>query len=305
LEMERPSSIHNVEWVESNFPLLHLFRRHVRDGAGGGKFRGGAGEETAFIVHDAPEEQVRIVALGVAGLSNSGHGADGGYPGAPSVLVHMKDTTARDVLASGRLATDPAQFGGQSRFLPYCSVDLKARDVLYLRCGSGGGYGDPLERDPKAVQADVVNALISPETAEGVYGVVIGSDRAVDRAATVRVRESLRARRAPSGRLAKPQQQEKLVSRHRVQEHVEACSDGDAKWLRCTGCGHRFGAPDTDWLAGCETREFEPTTAGPLMDLLAHEFKLRQWYCPGCGVLLRTEMVASGGAHGHDHSHAH
>ena len=308
LEMERPSSIHNVEWVESNFPLLHLFRRHVRDGSGAGKFRGGAGEETAFILHDAPEKQVRIVALGVAGLSNSGHGTDGGYPGAPSVLVHMRDTQARDIMAKGQLASDLTAFGGTSRLLPYCSVDLKERDVLYLRCGSGGGYGDPLERDPKAVQADVVNALISRTTAEAVYGVVLDTEHKIDRPATARAREKLRARRAP----ASPSRPRSTtdgdpagMSRHPVQEHVEACSDGRSRWLRCTGCGHRLGAPDTDWLANCVTREFEPTTAGPLMDLLAHEFTLRQWYCPGCGVLLRTEMAAAHGGHDHGHSHCH
>ena len=138
------------------------------------------------------------MALGVAGLSNSGHGIDGGYPGAPSVLVHMRDTQARDIIAKGQLADDLTSFGGFSRFLPYCSIDLKERDVLYLRCGSGGGYGDPLARDPKEVQVDVVNGLISSTTAEAVYGVVLDAKHSIDRPATLGARDKLRSGRAPT-----------------------------------------------------------------------------------------------------------
>ena len=36
---------HNVEWLELNFPLMYLFRRHVQDGGGAGKFAGGVGVE--------------------------------------------------------------------------------------------------------------------------------------------------------------------------------------------------------------------------------------------------------------------
>ena len=75
----------------------------------------------------------------------------------------------------------------------------------------------------------------------------------------------------------------------------------------CAAPGAAIGSASrtrTGWRPAC-TREFEPTTAGPLMDLLAHEFKLRQWYCPGCGVLLRTEMAATQSGHDHGHSHCH
>ena len=44
-------SSHNIEWVEANFPLLYLFRRNTRGGGGAGKFRGGAGSESALTVH--------------------------------------------------------------------------------------------------------------------------------------------------------------------------------------------------------------------------------------------------------------
>jgi N-methylhydantoinase B len=62
----------------------------------------------------------------------------------------------------------------------------------------GGGYGDPLERDPDAVRRDVLDEWISLEAASEQYGVVLVGDAsdlslAVDPAAT----EELRARRRP------------------------------------------------------------------------------------------------------------
>ena len=80
-------SCHNIEWLEANFPLLYLFRRHTPGGAGAGKFRGGTGSESALTTYDAPKGKIRGVALGVAGLRNSGQGLFGGYPGAPSLLT--------------------------------------------------------------------------------------------------------------------------------------------------------------------------------------------------------------------------
>src|SRR5205814_8918782 len=82
----------NVEWMELQYPLLYLFRRHAMDSPGAGKFRGGVGVESAHTLHDAPEGKIRGVAYGVAGLENSGHGMFGGYPGAPSVMLLMEKT---------------------------------------------------------------------------------------------------------------------------------------------------------------------------------------------------------------------
>ena len=86
---------HNVEWLELNFPLMYLFRRHVQDGGGAGKFAGGVGVEATVKLHDAPEEKIKGVAFGVAGLRNSGVGMFGGYPGAPSLLTLLEGTRER------------------------------------------------------------------------------------------------------------------------------------------------------------------------------------------------------------------
>jgi N-methylhydantoinase B len=183
----------NVEWMEHHYPLLYLFRRHARDSAGAGTFRGGAGVESAHTLHDAPEGKLRGVAYGVAGLRNSGHGIFGGYPGAPSLMVLMEKTRVREIMQMNRPAVDVPELGGHSRLLPYCNFELGQGDVLYMRVASGGGYGDPLERDPELVRKDVNNGLISTESARTIYGTVLdAAGNSVDTAATRAIRKTLK-----------------------------------------------------------------------------------------------------------------
>ncbi|HMF48806.1 MAG TPA: hydantoinase B/oxoprolinase family protein [Candidatus Saccharimonadales bacterium] len=183
----------NVEWMELHYPLLYLFRRHAKDSAGAGVFRGGVGVESAHILHDAPDGKLRGVAYGVAGLRNSGHGIFGGYPGAPSLMALMTNTRVQELMEMNRSPVDMSEFGGSSRSLPYCNFELGRTDVLYMRVASGGGYGDPLERDPQRIQEDVKNGLVSIEAARGIYGVELDKvTRHVDLAGTKELRKAIR-----------------------------------------------------------------------------------------------------------------
>jgi N-methylhydantoinase B len=186
----------NVEWVERNFPLLYLHRRHVKDGGGPGKYRGGVGAESAFTLHHCPEDKIKVVAMGVAGLRNSGQGIFGGCPGAPGILVHYEGTKLGDLLAQKKWIQDVAELGVQGKLLPYCEIELKKNDVLYMRTENGGGYGDPLERDVGMVAKDVNDGLVSKEAAREVYGVAIDSERnRVDLPATQTLRSKLKEER--------------------------------------------------------------------------------------------------------------
>ena len=190
------TSCQNIEWVEQNFPILYLFRRHLTDGAGAGRYRGGVGAETALTVYDAPEGKIRGVALGVSGLRNSGQGVFGGLCGAPSLLILKEGTRVQDTLRENRHAVDVEAMGGSSEMLPYCDFDLRTDDVLYMRMASGGGYGDPLDRDPEAVLLDVANGVVSPEVARDIYGVAFReTELKVDGPATEALRASIREQR--------------------------------------------------------------------------------------------------------------
>lgn len=186
----------NVEWVERNFPLLYLHRRHVIDGGGAGKFRGGVGAESAFTLHNCPEDKIKVVAMGVAGLRNSGQGIFGGYPGAPGILIHYEDTEFGDLLADKRWIYDVTELRVPGKLLPYCEIELKKNDVLYMRTENGGGYGDPLEREAERVAKDVKGGLVSQDAAREVYGVIIDrTGDALDLVATQRLRSKLKEER--------------------------------------------------------------------------------------------------------------
>ncbi len=185
-------SCHNIEWLEANFPLLYLFRRNTQGGAGAGKYRGGTGSESALTVYDAPKGKIRGVALGVAGLRNSGQGLFGGYPGAPSLLTLIQGARVTETIANAQSPDRLEDLGGDSKLLPYCEFDLSTDDILYMRMSSGGGYGDPLEREAQRVLSDVEDGIVSRGDAQAIYGVVIdGNEPMLDLAATAKLRADL------------------------------------------------------------------------------------------------------------------
>ena len=78
---------------------------------------------------------------------------------------------------------------------------MKQGEGLRGRDSSGGGYGDPLDRDPQRVHHDVLEGWESRDKARDIYGVVLTGEidddsLAIDDAATAARRDDLRARRA-------------------------------------------------------------------------------------------------------------
>jgi len=71
----------------------------------------------------------------------------------------------------------------------FVSTVLKAGQRLYHRMPGGGGWGDPLERDPEAVARDVKNEKVSTEAARQLYGVVLKDDGCADPDATAELRK--------------------------------------------------------------------------------------------------------------------
>ncbi len=290
---------HNIEWVELNFPLLHLFNRHIKDAAGAGKYRGGAGVEYGFVLHDAPDNRIKGVALGVAGLRNSGQGMFGGYPGSPSLLILQEGTRVPELLARQQWPTEIAELGGEGRQLPYCDFEVKPGDVVIMIAASGGGYGDPLERDPALVLEDVDRGLVSIEAAAQLYGVVIG-DGAVDDAATELTRSRLREERSeglttsqrpdpgPRGVLGRVGGRYDV---HPFRENLEVRTEGGAAWIHCARCGMGICRAEEDWTAVAARTRHDPTRLGPLMTPLVGTYEAEQLCCPSCGALLNTDIV--------------
>jgi N-methylhydantoinase B len=77
---------------------------------------------------------------------------------------------------------------------------LQENDVVSIRTGAGGGWGEPLDRDSALVIEDVRAGLISAQEAGSIYGVVFDPEKLeVDEAATIALRERLRQKSSKAG----------------------------------------------------------------------------------------------------------
>jgi N-methylhydantoinase B len=142
----------SVEMSEHRYPLRFEYHR-IREGSGGnGQHRGGCG--TAYGITALANCVVSILGDRVDHLPQ---GAQGGDAAAPN-----------DV----RLVT------GGKEWVPSFRSKIERRPLVAgdsVRLGSpgGGGFGNPLQRDLAAVEADLNAGLIGRQVAEAVYGVVI------------------------------------------------------------------------------------------------------------------------------------
>jgi N-methylhydantoinase B len=188
------SRMANVETMESTFPLRYLFRRRRVDSGGPGKYRGGLGMEIALTPHDAPDGGLHYVVSGKGSKYSMSEGLAGGYPGAPNryIWVHNDEVDPkRNVDPSFALSLE--EMPGRQEDISWGVFPLMNKDALYVAWNGGGGFGDPLDRDPEQVRTDVACRFISAEAARDVYGVAIGpATGAPDLAATKALRARLR-----------------------------------------------------------------------------------------------------------------
>ena len=162
-----------IESIELKCPVLIEARELRRDSAGAGKYRGGVGLD------------VRVRNL-VEGQWNFEQTRRSKCP--PWGLWGGKAGEYNEYLLRQPGENDFAIGYGNRRTVPINSE-------VIVRTGGGGGWGDPLERDPEAVRADVVAELVSREAARSDYGVVIWADLTLDAPATQRLRAEMQAGR--------------------------------------------------------------------------------------------------------------
>ena len=169
----------SVEMTEVQYPFLYLQGEYSTDSAAPGQWRGAP----AYIMQRMAYQTTSPIYLNiwVQGARHTLQGYCGGRPGVGNyAVVHHGSDNARTVTDLAFL--EPAE----------------PQDLLFFQSGGGGGWGDPLSRDPAAVLADVRNEYVSFEGAEKDYGVIIDpASLTVDEAAT----RALRAeRRGESGK---------------------------------------------------------------------------------------------------------
>lgn len=166
------NSIQSVETVEGAFPL-RVERCEVRENScGDGEYRGGFGLRREIRILG---EKAMLSVLSEKNVIPP-YGVDGARNGAAN-----RFTVERD----GELVEPSDQPGKVSGF------PLKTGDIVREETAGGGGFGDPLTRDPARVLADMAEGYLSRDQAEKRYGVVTAPDGSVDEAATQARRAAL------------------------------------------------------------------------------------------------------------------
>ncbi len=166
-----------AEFSEQRYPILVERLALQQDSAGAGEHRGGFGYDKriralrdCFLLSNADRSEL------------STYGVNGGKAGQPfGIQIHHEDGTTTSV-------------PGMKDDVP-----VKAGELIHIWTTGGGGWGDPLSRDPETVRYDVQCGLVSLTEALQSYGVVLtgeGVDVKVDEEATMEARSDMRGRRS-------------------------------------------------------------------------------------------------------------
>ncbi len=304
--MNIPSGgISDVERTEMQYPLLYFSRNHNTDGSGFGKYRGGVGTYRIFMVYGSRDFSVDFKPYGW--IPQGAYGLFGGHPAGPGGIraIFLTDGAVRQRLAAGDYPArlDDIEGDGWGKvLLPEGApgrVSLPEFTLLSDYVQSGGGYGDPLDRDPAAVARDVRVGVATEEAALRVYGVALrGEGREVDEAGTGEQREAIRRIRleegAPAGPAAPVPDHEPAEWRPvaRIHEVLEVVRNGSRKQVRCMRCGFLFGGPDENYKKRCLKRVVPLDAIGVQRPASGESYlgRYHEYVCPGCATLLQVDL---------------
>ncbi|MEO1191386.1 MAG: hydantoinase B/oxoprolinase family protein [Pseudomonadota bacterium] len=284
----------NVEHTEQSFPLLFLYRKEVADSGGAGRFRGGMGAESCFIVHNVERMTHDTLSSGNATPTSTGMMA--GYPSATNAYRFVTQSDIQERFGEGRMPEDAEEVAGSFVELGLREQDFTQTpdDVYAVRWTGGGGFGDPLDRDPQMLQEDLDGLAVTPKAAESVFGAVLDGDGRVDAAATAESRKRLRAAIAAEWQGETP----KTLTGELLVEASETlavrANGGEAHWC-CRSCGGDLGPVSSSYKAACLRRDRPVSVSNPLVGdpsrFIDETVVFRQFHCPSCGTLIENEVA--------------
>ena len=140
-----------VEVIETRYPIRVERHELLPEMAGAGRFRGGPGVARDFRMLEGGVHMQFTVENVHDTLAK---GSGGGRDGEPGYLVAHPGTSREEVLRERVTHWGP----------------LEAGDLISVRSGGGGGQGDPRERDPWRVEADIRDGYLTREDAREIYG---------------------------------------------------------------------------------------------------------------------------------------
>jgi N-methylhydantoinase B len=274
----------NVEHTEQSFPVLFLYRKEICDSGGAGKWRGGLSAESCFIPHGT--DRITHDTLSSGNAIPTSTGMMGGYPGAVNRYRFLRESNVLDTMKESRLVNDIDELNGKPETLQLRQQDFTQNpaDVYAVLWSAAGGFGDPLERDPARVAADVENGDVSVEAARDIYGVVLN-----DPEETARLREAKRRERIGSAA------GKKLNGKVTLQA-TEGLAVRGARWC-CAKCATDLGTLAENYKAGCVRKDLPIEASNPIVGdprrFIDPQPQFRQFLCPGCGLIIENEIAVA------------
>jgi N-methylhydantoinase B len=168
-------TIQSAETLEAGMPLRVERSELRRDSGGEGTSRGGLGLRRELRLLDGEarysvlSDRAVVPPFGVGGAGSA----------APVKVSVRRGGETVELPMPGKVTGHP----------------IRADDVVVMESAGGGGFGDPLRRDPERVRRDVLGGYVSLARAREGYGVVLTPAGAVDAAATTAERARLAAAR--------------------------------------------------------------------------------------------------------------
>jgi N-methylhydantoinase B/oxoprolinase/acetone carboxylase alpha subunit len=205
----------NAEVSELYYPVLYLGRNLEPDSGGYGAFRGGLGHTAVWLVKNTPGIEYQCGCAGIRSKICGNHGMFGAYPTWPDrsgyasgtdvkeriearlPLVHERGDPERSDLAA-RIHAERLEDDAVAPFVT--PEPLHEYDLIVHPVSGSQALGDPIERDPERVRADLDQGWTRERVAHDVHGVVARFDEAqrrweVDAAATAARRAEMRRQR--------------------------------------------------------------------------------------------------------------
>lgn len=296
----------NAEDVEQVFPIMYLYRRERVDGGGAGRWRGGTGHTFAFMPYRAKTIAAITNAGGAAVSTHNAMGLFGGYPVPTSAFFVRRGTNLEQVFAQRRVPGDVRELQASEEFFLRGKSDgceLLPGDVFEGKTGGGGGYGDPLQREPAAVARDVALGYVSRETAAEVYGVLLTDAGEVDEQRSEQRRGAMLEQRrgwkpasslAPGGDCQQSATPASGEPERKVHEYVRARDIDGERVLVCSECGTRLADYRGNYKLGLLVDEGSVTLIPQVEDpsfFIDEPMVFRRFCCPRCLVLMATEIV--------------
>ena len=196
-----------VEELDTRYPFTMVARGLLaKDYHGFGKYRGGVALIEVDMAYPYP---TIMTSWGNADFTSHNPGLFGGYWGPPNPRLTIRNTNAIELMEKGQLphlaqntlAHDQV-IQGDYHFEDSSTdaAEFNVGDMMVGDTGSGGGYGDVLERDPDLVVKDLAQGLISDRVARAVYKLAYDPDGfIIDHRATERLRSEEREARKRRG----------------------------------------------------------------------------------------------------------